>query len=179
MESALLLRRFLDFYPEFRERLRRRLGSEDLADEALNEVYLKLRRAEGSYSIRNIRSYLFKLTLNTAIDQRRAGSRLASAGEIGEAMQIADPAPDPARVAEDRDRLCALQSAIATLTPRRRVILTAVRMEGRSCRDLAEELGISKRMVEIELRQALDHCAAALARGDADFAMPAARTSYH
>lgn len=180
MEAALLLRRFLDLYPDFRERLRRRLGSQDLADEALNEVYLKLRRAQGSYAVRNIRAYLFRLTLNTAIDQHRAGSRLASAAEIEEAMQIADPTPGPARIAEDRDRLALLQQAIATLTPRRRAILTAVRLEGRSCRELAEELGLSRRMVEIELRQALDHCAARMGGdSEADFAMARSQSSYH
>lgn len=180
MDTTLLLRRFLDFYPDFRERLRRRLGSADLADEALNEVYVKLRRSENSYAVRNIRAYLFRLTLNTAIDQHRAGARLASAGEIEEAMEIADPSPDPARIAEDRDGLATLQQAIALLTPRRQAILTAVRLEGRSCRDLAEEMGLSKRMVELELRHALDHCAAFMARADnADFARSPAQTSYH
>lgn len=180
MDTTLLLRRFLDFYPDFRERLRRKLGSVDLAEEALNEVYVKLRRSENSYSVRNVRAYLFRLTLNTAIDQHRAGARLASAEEIDEALQIADPAPDPARIAEDRNQLGTLQKAIETLTPRRRTILTGVRLEGRSCRELAEELGLSKRMVELELRQALDHCAAHMAQvGDRDFAMAAAEQSYH
>lgn len=180
MDSALLLREFLGFYPEFRERLRRRFGSTDLADEALNEVYLKISRMQGSYTVRNIRAYLFRLTLNTAIDQHRAGARLASAKAIEEALDIADPTPGPARIIEDRKRLSLLQRAIGTLTPRRKAILVAVRLEGRSCREIAEEMGVSKRTVELELRQALDHCEDQMVRsGGFDFASPPDQSSYH
>lgn len=180
MDSSLLLQRFMQLYPDFRERLRRRLGSADLADEALNEVYLKLSATQKRYTIGNIPAYLFRLTLNAAFDQRRSGAKLASASEIEAAMEVADAAPDPAQIAEARRDLTVLQAAIATLTERRRAILIAARIEGRSCREIAVDMGLSKRTVEVELRHALDHCAAHMARaGHQDFANALDQTSYH
>lgn len=180
MESGFLLKRFLQLYPDFREQLRRRLGSADLADEALNEVYLKLRKMDKPYSVRDAGAYLFRLTLNTASDQRRAGSRLAAAYEIDAAMEVADPSPDSARIAEARDTAARLEQAIATLPERRRRILIAARIEGRPCREIAEEMGLNKRTVELELRHALDHCADRLARAENfNFANDLSRTSCH
>lgn len=177
MDSPLLLARFMKLYPDFRERLRHRLGSADLADEALNEVYLKLRQTGNRYTIANIPAYLFRLTLNAAFDQRRAGAKLASAADIDAAMEIADTAPGPAQVVESRRDMAILQQAMATLTDRRRAILLAARIEGRSCREIAEEMGLSKRTVELELRQALEHCAQHMTRANSDFAMGPKRTS--
>ncbi|WP_044330524.1 RNA polymerase sigma factor [Sphingomonas hengshuiensis] len=180
MDSTFLLHRFLQLYPDFRERLRRRLGSSDLADEALNEVYLKLRHTDKTYSVRNIGAYLFRLTLNTASDQRRAAARLAGADEIEAAMELADPAPDPLRTIDSKDMLAMLAEAVETLSERRRSILIAVRLEGRSCREIAQEMGLNKRTVELELRHALDHCAERLAKSHrSNFANDPARTSYH
>lgn len=177
MDSSLLLQRFMKLYPDLRERLRHRLGSVDLADEALNEVYLKLRQAGKRYTIANIPAYLFRLTLNAAFDQRRAGAKLANAREIDAAMEIADGAPDALQIVEGRRDLAMLQQSLRTLTERRRTILIAARLDGRSCREIAEEMGLSKRTVELELRQALDHCAMHMARANSDFAIGPQRTS--
>jgi RNA polymerase sigma-70 factor (ECF subfamily) len=57
-----------------------------------------------------------------------------------------------------------LQRAFAELTPRRRQILMAARAEGRQLREIAAQLGISQRLVEMELKQALEHCALRLNR---------------
>ena len=170
----------MQLYPEFRERLRRRLGSVDLAEEALNEAYVKLRQPQKSHSISNVAAYLFRLTVNTATDQRRAGNRLASAEEIDAAMELADPAPDAARILAGRHALTLLEDAIATMPERRRRVLVAARIDGRSCKDIAQEMGLTKRTVELELRQALDHCAEHLAKAQmADFAKDSKQTSYN
>lgn len=58
-------------------------------------------------------------------------------------------------VIEANTELEALQHAVMELTPRRRAILHASRVEGKSLRVIAEEIGISQRMVEIELKDAL------------------------
>jgi len=180
MDPRALLERFVQLYPDFRERLRRRLGSVDLADEALNEVYVKLRASGKSYSVRNVGAYLFRLALNAATDQRRARDRQSLADRIEAALEIPDPAPGAARIAEEREELRRLEEAIARLPERRRKILIAARMHERSCRDIARELGLSTRTVEIELRRALDHCAEWLDTGrKEDFANVPRRTSLH
>lgn len=180
METFALLQRFLQLYPDFRERLRRRLGSVDLADEALNEVYVKLRTTDKNYSVRDAPAYLFRLTLNAASDLRRSANRHSLADQIEAVLDIPDPAPSAARTAEDREAVGQLESAIAALTERRRMILIAVRIHDRSCREIAAELGVSTRTVEMELRCALDHCAEYLKKTEReDFAYDQPKPSRH
>jgi RNA polymerase sigma-70 factor (ECF subfamily) len=180
MDARALLGRFMQLYPDIRERLRRRLGSADLADEALNEVYVKLRGSEKSYSVKDSAAYLFRLTLNAAFELRRSANRSTLADRIEEALDVPDPAPGAGRIAEGRQELELLEQAIAALPERRRFILIAARLHERSCRDIAGEVGLSTRMVEIELRRALDHCGDYLAKGrNNDFAKTKHQTSYH
>ena len=58
----------------------------------------------------------------------------------------------------------ALEKAIAELTPRRRVILLAARLQGMPQREIASRLGVSLRLVEKELRLAQEHCARKLGK---------------
>ncbi|WP_417318359.1 RNA polymerase sigma factor [Erythrobacter aureus] len=180
MDTRILLGRFIQLYPDIRERLRRRLGSADLADEALSEVYVKLSTSEKSYSVRNSAAYLFRLTLNAAFELRRSAGRRGIVGQIEAALDVPDPAPGIARIAEGRQELELMEQAIDSLSERRRFILVAARLHDRSCREIAVELGLSTRMVEIELRRALDHCADYLVRGSKNnFAKTNRQTSYH
>lgn len=180
MDTSFLLDRFLQLYPDFRERLRRRLGSVDQADEVLNEVYVKLRSSEKSYAARDAGAYLFRLTLNVANDLRRTRDRLATADQIEAVLEIPDPAPGAAQIAEDREELARLEQAIARLPERRRTILIAARIHNRPCREIAREMGLSTRMVEIELRRALDHCAEYIDKGKKDvFANASSKASIH
>lgn len=180
MSASSLVDRFMRLYPELRERLKRRLGSLDLADEALGEAYLKVGNIGNAEAIQNPRAYLFRLAMNAAVDQRRSGARLASAAQIDAALELPDTAPDAFQVADARRDLAILEEAVAALPERRRMILKAARLEERSCQDISEELGVSKRTVEMELRKAIDHCADWLARArGGDFAVAPDQTSYH
>lgn len=183
--SRSLLDRFLQLYPDFRERLRRRLGSVDLADEALSEVYVKLSGSSRDYAVRDEPAYLFRLSLNAAFDLNRSARKLASMEQIEAALDISDPTPDAGRSAAARQEVARLEQAIATLTDRRREILIAARLHGRSCREIASGLGLSTRTVEMELRRALEHCAEHMNKVESDrnwgenFANDRRRTSIH
>ncbi len=159
MTRAELVARFMELYPELRTRLRGRLRSQELADEALSETWLRLSRGGDLGLVRDARAYLHRMAMNIAVDRRRAGARLASAADIDALLALPDAAPDPERAAAARLELQALEQAVAGLTPRRREILVAARLDGRSCQEIAAEMGLSKRTVEMELRHALDHCA--------------------
>lgn len=159
MTRGDLMARFMELYPDLRTRLGARLRSRELADEALNETWLRLSRDGQLGMVTNARAYLMRMALNIAIDRRRAGARLASATDIDALLSLPDPEPGPERAAIARLELRALEAAVARLTPRRRAILVAARLEGKSCREIADGMGLSKRTVEMELRAALDHCA--------------------
>src|SRR5262249_17511190 len=108
--------------------------------------------------------YLLRIAFNIAVDRRRKASRLARQFEIKEVLDAPDDGPGAARVVEAREEMAALDRALEELTPRRRMILLASRLEGTPLRQLADQLGISQRMVEMELKFALEHCASRLNR---------------
>ena len=156
---AALRQMLADRYDDFRTQLARRLNSDDLAREALHDTWLHLLQKQGGETIHNPSGYLLRTALNVAMDRQRKTSRLARRLEIEEFLDAVDEAPGPARILEAQQDMEALRRALAELTPRRRRILLASRVEGTPLRQIAEQLGLSQRMVDIELRHALRHCA--------------------
>ncbi len=149
---------FLERYHEFRRRLQYRLGSQDLADDALHEAFL---RVEGMGEVAAVKypvAYLFRIALNVAEDQRKGGERLLSVAEVDDLYQVADELADPARIATGRADVRLLEDVLAELPVRRRAILIAARVEELPQREIALRFGISQRAVEKELRAALEHC---------------------
>jgi RNA polymerase sigma-70 factor (ECF subfamily) len=154
----------VDRYDDFRRRLARRLGSEELALEALQETYLQLHRDVEYQPVRNPESYLYGIALNMAAALGRTERRFASKAEIEAAMELADQAAGPARAAEAIFELEALEQALRELPVRRRAIFLAARVQQMPIRDIAAELGLSTRSVEMEIRRALEHCARRVGR---------------
>jgi RNA polymerase sigma factor (sigma-70 family) len=163
-DRAALRRLLVLGYDELKARLTRRLGSAELASDALHEAYLTLDRVPRLGHVRNMRFYLLRTAFNFALKQMRAERRFVGFSDVQKAVGIADETPGQARVLEARIEVEALKNAIAELTPRRREILLAARIEGVTLRDIAVRLGVSQRLVEIELKHALAHCALRLDR---------------
>lgn len=143
-------------YDEFRARLTRRLGSEELAHESLHETWLRLHRPGDAGQVRSPSAFLLHIAVNIGRDLLRAERRLARRSEITAALEIADPAPDPARQVEARFALEVVERAIMELPERSRAILLASRLEGLTHQAIAERLGISKRTVQYELQRTID-----------------------
>ena len=164
-KNLAMLRGFLVArYDDLKTRLTHRLGSAELAGEALQDTYLRLERADAVGSVSSPGAYLFRMAFNTAMDQKRAERRRLSRTEIHTLLDIGDNAPGPLRIVEGRFEIQALERALAELPPRRRAILLAVRLEGLPQRQIAERLGISLRLVEKELRRAQEYCAERLGK---------------
>jgi RNA polymerase sigma factor (sigma-70 family) len=151
-------------YGELCAQLARRLNSEELAREALHDTWLHLRQKQGSEGIHNPAGYLLRTAFNIAIDERRRAARSARWIEVDGFLDAADDSPGPARIVEAQQDMELLRQALEELTPRRRLILLASRVEGTPLRQIAEDLGLSRRMVDMELRRALRHCATRLRR---------------
>jgi len=151
-------------YVDFDRRLTRRLGSPDLASEALNETYLRLDGMRELGPVRSPKAYLFRIALNIAADRRRAEKRRLTSDEVDALLDIPDDRPDAARVIEDRSEVNLLRHAIAELPERRRRVLMLSRIDGVPNREIAAHLGITVRTVEMDLKQAIEHCAERLKR---------------
>ncbi|MGY3446465.1 MULTISPECIES: RNA polymerase sigma factor [unclassified Bradyrhizobium] len=163
--NRTMLRSFLAAsYDDLKLRLSRRLGSTELASDALQDIYVRLGRAEVAEAVQSPAAYLFRMAFNVAIDRQRAEKRRLARSEVQDLLHIVDDAPGPGQIAEARFEIEALEKAIAELTPRRRVILLAARLQDMPQREIAKRLGVSLRLVEKELRLALEHCAMRLGK---------------
>ena len=162
--QSLMGQLFLSSYEDFRVRLRRRLGSEDLANDVLHETYLRVDRMDVPPNLQQPNAYLYRMALNIAADRRQADARLLTGSEVEELLQSADEAQDPSRVVGGQKEIQSLVKALYELPARRRKILIAARLEEAPHLEISQRFGISTRMVEKEIKAALGHCAKRLER---------------
>lgn len=154
------LRRSLLFgYEDLKVRLSRHLGSTELASDALQETYVRLSRGPDLAPVSKPQPYLLRMAFRIALRLLRAEKSTISLDDARAAFDVPDEAPDPHRTLETRHEWEAFRRAVAELTPRRRAILFASRFDKTPLRKIAERQGISQRLVEIELKHALAHCA--------------------
>lgn len=159
------LRRFFVLgYGELRARLTRRFGSVELASDVLHETWLRLENAAPADVVRSPKNYLLQMAANVALKRLRAENNFVTLTDAKLAVGIIDDAPDPECAAMARSEVAALARALSELTPRRRDILLTSRLEGIPLWAIAERLGVSQRLVEIELKHALAHCALRVGR---------------
>lgn len=157
---ALLRDVLAERYDEFRTRLGRWLGSDELARESLNETWLRLHREDMLGRVQNPAAYVLRTAVNIATDWRRGDVRRARRSEVRDLIELASSMPDAERELAARQELETLQRAVGELPKRTRRILIAARVHGRGQQEIAVEFGISARMVRLELRRALDFCEA-------------------
>jgi RNA polymerase sigma-70 factor (ECF subfamily) len=156
--SDALLRRLLLDYDKLKRRLASRLGSADRASDALQDAWLRLEGTTQLGVIQQPERYLYRVAYNLALKRLQSEPAQISLEEARAALDLPDDAPSPERVVEARSEAIAVAQALAELSPRRRAILLASRVEGVSLKELAVRHQISQRMVEIELKFALIHC---------------------
>jgi len=78
LETVLIAR-----YGELRQHLTRRLGSQDWADEALQDTYLRLNKTEAVGDLHNPIAYLFRAALNVALNRNVDGSAECDGARLG------------------------------------------------------------------------------------------------
>jgi RNA polymerase sigma-70 factor (ECF subfamily) len=127
--SLALVRQFLlDRYDDLKYRLTLRLGSSDLAGDALQDAWLNIHRANTLGVIRNPGNYIFGVAMNAARDRMRdANNRILSAAEVEGLLEIVDEAPSPADMVEAQSDWRVLEAILQELPARRREILLMAR----------------------------------------------------
>jgi RNA polymerase sigma-70 factor (ECF subfamily) len=133
-------------------------GAQDLAQ----EVFLHLADRIGSFrGEATLTSWLYRVTVNRAIDARRREAR-RPAWKVGEGpidegvRRPSDPAqPGPPPEAFDRDETAReVQRALQLVSPKLRAILVLRYVEGLSYEDLREVLGCSLGTIKSRLNRA-------------------------
>lgn len=144
-------------YTSLKLRVTRVLGNGDLAGDALQDTWLRVQSKDNEGLIHSPGSYLVRMAVNIAVDIQRRQGRSLPLDEVGALLDLPDPAPGPAQVAEARSDLLALRHWIERLPSRRREVMVMVHMEGLEHKEVARRLGISVRTVAYELQHAHDY----------------------
>lgn len=147
-------------YDEIRQRLSWRLGSSELAADALHDTWVRLSEREPSAGeIKNPMAYLMRMATNVALDRLGRDKRYLDVDEMEQLIgDLCDRTPGPEERAGAHDEIRLLVTLIESMPARRRAIFLAVRVEGLSNRDAAACFGVSERLVGLELKRAHEFC---------------------
>lgn len=160
-ESALA-RLFVEHNQELLSFLVSRLGSQAEAHEVAQESYARLLRLDQPETLGFLRAYLFKTAGNLAIDRLRHRATLRSAspqvGLLYESTGESTPEEEVSREQEARRAATFLEELPAACC--RAFIL--YRVYEYSLSEVAQEMGVSERMIRYYVVQAMSHCRARL-----------------
>jgi len=126
--------------------LKRIVGDGTVAEDLLQDLYLKVSTLRGRSNIADPRHYLVRAATNIAHDHHRR-QRYAFTAFSEECLGIADPAPSQEVAYSDREALSIVMQALERLPLRTRRAFELHRFDERKMSDIAAELGISTSLV--------------------------------
>lgn len=155
-------------YEELRRFAKRRTGSQTLAEDVVQETWIRASRSVGAMPD-NPRAYLYRMAGNIAVDHLRRVRRqesLETNAWNDDPQSVSDPAlpeivsPEPVadEVTAAREELAILSAAIRELPEKCRLVFLLYRGEGLTMREVAARLDISEKTVENHLARAMVHC---------------------
>lgn len=159
INRARLRSQLVENYDNLVKKLTRTLGSSDFAHEALHETFLRLDRVTDVVLVRSPADFIFRTAINVAKDRQKSQRYRVSASEIDALLDVSDDAPSPARIVEARSEIDAFKRAVSELPERPRRVLEGIFDEGKSAQELSEQLQVTVRTVENDLKIGLSHCA--------------------
>lgn len=128
----------------------RMLGRLEDAQDAAQEVFLKLYRSlQRLENIREVRPWLYRVTLNVCHDLSRQNRRWPS-GELTGLEQWSGQ-PDPEAAWRETERRQVLERALTKLPEKERAAVILRDIEGLSTREVAEVLGSSEVTVRSQI----------------------------
>ena len=145
---------FLEQRPMLLRLLTARLGSRDEAEDALQDMWLRIDQLSDQ-PIAQPAAFLYRVAANLATDRRIAAGRRGArdAGWL-DVQPDADEIPDPERALIAQSQWRAIEDAIAGMPERMATALRMFRLEEQPQRTIAEHLGISVSGVEKLLQRA-------------------------
>jgi RNA polymerase sigma-70 factor (ECF subfamily) len=156
-ERAIWLgRNILPHEPALRAWLNnRRLGDLD-PDDIIQETYTRLINVQSVYAIRNPKSYMFEAAKSVIYSHLRR-SKIVPMANLSDfdAVGFCSDDPTPEDYTIHRDELQRLAEALSALPDRARRVLEMRRLEEKSQKQIAAELGITEGKVEKLMGEAL------------------------
>ncbi|MCX4188159.1 RNA polymerase sigma factor [Methylophaga sp. OBS4] len=157
--ESKLLTVFTHCYDDLKAFIARRFGCALLADDVVQETWLRVQRISPLQTIKQPRAYLFRIASNLATDQLRSEqSRRHYISDEPVPESLVSDMPSPETVLDYQQRLIILQQAIEELPPRCREVFLLHKFKNMSHTEIAKQLNISRNMVEKHVIRALTHC---------------------
>ncbi len=163
-QRKILITIYLEQRPALLRFLSARLRCPELAEDVLQDLYIKLDSARLTTEIDNPSGFLFRMASNLSLDHIRKNKRARLRDEAwsdlhnekaGNDYQADTPDADAALIA--RERLSALRTRLETLSPKAREAFDRHKFQGQSYKQIAEEMGVSIGTVGKHLGKALKH----------------------
>jgi RNA polymerase sigma factor (sigma-70 family) len=133
------------------------LHNEHEAREVAQEAYVKLLQLDRPQAISFLRTYLFRIAANLAIDRLRRGMRKTRI-ERSDALEEWNTGPAVEREVLAAQEVALLQQAIAELEPKYKRALIQHKFRDRTIADIAVELDVTPRMVRTYVARAVLYC---------------------
>lgn len=138
-----------------------RLGSKAQAEDAVQDLFLKLAAMDPDLVVENPTAMLYRMAANLAIDHVRQRRRAMARDHAWNDVQPSsgdDPMAEQASAEQAlaaRQSLVALMSAVEALPPRMRTAFRLHKIEGRTSAETARLMGVSVKAVEKHTTAAL------------------------
>jgi RNA polymerase sigma-70 factor (ECF subfamily) len=158
---------FVELYRRYRDRIvgftRRMLRDQAQAEEAAQDVFLKLYRARASYQpTSRFSTFIYRIATNHCLNlHARLDHKLVQRDDTSEDHR-APQASDPLHALVQRQLRAALEKALAKLPERQRAALLLVHYEGQSYREAAESIDVSEAALKSLIHRARATMAAEL-----------------
>ncbi|WIO75128.1 sigma-70 family RNA polymerase sigma factor [Porticoccaceae bacterium LTM1] len=159
--SKLVERVFLDHGDALRRFLHARLALEEDREDLIQEVFLKLMRQHNleeklSSQSGNTLNYLYAMASSLIVDMKRRQTSLRQNDHCSYIDDVLPgQTPEPEQIAIDRQKISRLQKGVDSLKPEHSTVLFKNRLEMKSCRQISEEMGLSRPTIERYLASAL------------------------
>ncbi len=138
-----------------------RLRSVQEAKEVAQEAYVRLLTLEDSGAVSFLRAFLFKTAANLAVDRLRSRNRWQQTVDAGLCDELREP-PTPDREVSTAQEVEIIRRLIGELPPKCRRAFLLHRVDGLEFAEIAQQMGLSERMIRHYVLQAVLHCRAGL-----------------
>jgi RNA polymerase sigma-70 factor, ECF subfamily len=156
----------LNYQPRLQRVLRQMVDSESLAEDLVQDVFLRVWRARKNYQpTAKFSTWIFHIATNVASNavrdrgrkreyQAAAGNMQSEAGMPLEEMAIASTGQIPVRRLDKVERAEMVQAAVQALNQRQRTALLLSKFENLSYQEIADAMGLSVQAVKSLLSRA-------------------------
>lgn len=163
-QTSALITALIEQRPALLRFLVARFRDEAVAEDILQEMFLKLERSSIKQPIENIPAFLYRTANNLALDFKKQAMRQQTRDKNwtdSTTQQISgepvDDTVDITRVLDAKKKVARITKALQQLSPQCKRVFTAHKLEGLTHSEVAAQLNISRSTVEKHMSKALKH----------------------